>query len=83
MITAKEARALYYKHKDYVKEAHDFVWRLGEKITDLAQRGKCCTEIEMPTNNIIAEIVINVLNVNGYGWATKIVNDKVILQIGW
>lgn len=37
----------------------------------------------MPTNNIIAEIVINALNVNGYGWATKIVNDKVILQIGW
>lgn len=83
MITAKEARALYYKHKDYVQEAHDFVWRLGEKITGLAQRGKCCTEIEMPTNNIIAEIVIKALNENGYSWVAKTVNDKLIVQIGW
>lgn len=83
MITAKEARALYYKHKDYVQEAHDFLWRLNEKITSLAYNGKCCIEIEMPTNNIIAEIVIKTLNENGYGWAVKNVNDKLILQIGW
>lgn len=83
MITAKEARALYYKHKNYVQEANDFVWRLGEMITDLSHNGKCCAEIEMPTNNIIAEIVIKALNENGYKWVTKIVNEKVIVQIGW
>lgn len=83
MITAKEARSLYYKHKNYVKEAEDFVWRLGEMITDLSHNGKCFAEIEMPTNNIIAEIVIKALNENGYKWVTKIVDDKVIVQIGW
>lgn len=83
MITAKEARDLYYKHKNYVREANDFIWRLGEMITDLSHNGKCHAEIEMPTNNIIAEIVIKALNENGYKWVTKIVNDKVIVQIGW
>ena len=52
-------------------------------ITDLSHNGKCCAEIEMPTNNIIAEIVIKALNENGYKWVTKIVNEKVIVQIGW
>ena len=83
MITAKEARALYYKHKDYVKEAHDFVWQLGEKISNSAYNGKCSIEVEMPTNNIIAEIVVNTLNKNGYAWAVRNVNDKLILCIGW
>ena len=52
MITAKEARTLYYKHKERMKEADDFLKRLEELIKHLSYDGKTtaflkCRQIEI------------------------------------
>ena len=83
MITAKEARTLYYKHKNRMKEVEDFILQLSETIASLSSDGKTTTFTEMPTDRAMTQYVTDVLTANGYGWRVESVKDRLFVTIWW